>query len=158
MLKYTANEGVIRSHFFITTSLESIYILSFEKLEVEIMDFGDEFLQDNVVEMKVVRVTDKRENYCISLANTIKSIFDTLLFKYDNKIIYLSIPADSFKHKLIEKFILEDKNDEFHYYEYELNGYVLYFFFNGNKTNPIYTLGTIGDFFRRNYDIDFNIG
>ena len=52
--------------------MESLYGLFLEIIDIETLDFNDEFLQDNVVEMMIVRLSEPREMFCKSLASTIK--------------------------------------------------------------------------------------
>lgn len=157
MLKYSSNESKNSSHFFINTNAESIYVLSFTGIDEEEMSFNDDFLQENVVEMKIVRVTDQRETFCTALSVTIKSIFDKLLYKYDDLIIYLSVPHNSCKEKLIYKYIIEDTNDEFFVYSVTVDGYTMFFFFNEHKTSSGKCLNSIAHFFKTEYDIDLKM-
>jgi hypothetical protein len=157
MLKYSSNESKKSSHFFINTNSESIHVLSFKSVEEEIMSFNDDFLQENVVEMQIVRVTDQRETFCTALSVTIKSIFDKLLYKYDDLIIYLSVPHNSCKENLIYKYIVEDTNDEFFVYNVTVDGYTMFFFFNEHKTSSVNCLNSIAHFFKTEYDIDLKM-
>jgi hypothetical protein len=157
MLKYQSNESKKSSHFFINTNAESIHLLSFTSVDEEVMSFSNDFLQENVVEMQVVRVSGQRENYCTALGVTIKSIFDKLLYKYDDLVIYLSVPSGSLKEQLVDRYISEDTNDEFFGYYVTVDGYTLYFFFNEHKTSSVKCLGSIAEFFKSEYDIDLKM-
>ena len=157
MLTYQSNESRERSHFFITTKAESLHLLEFKKLEEEETSFGNEFLQDSVLEMKIVRLSDKREFFCKQLGDTIKRIFDYILFKYDDLVIYFSVPTDCWKRKLIDRYILDDNNDEFIVYNIAINGITIYFFFNQFKSNGITCLNSINEYFKVEYGVDLKI-
>lgn len=157
MLQYQSNESKNSSHFFITTEKESLHLLEFKKVEEENISFSDTFLQENVQEMQMVRLSDERESYCKSLCKTAKSIFDNMLFKHDDLIIYLSVPFLSGKDHLIQRIINEDNNDEFFVYDVIVGDYTLYFFFNEHKTSSGRCLKAITNFFKIEYDIDLKI-
>lgn len=157
MLPYQSNESKDSSHFFITTKAESLHLLSFQKIEEEELFFDDDFLQDSVKQMSIARLSEEREMYCVSLSKTIKSIFDNILFKEDNILIYISIPEGSCKEKLIDRFMNEDQNNEFYGYSVNAGGYVFYFFFNDQKTSSINCLNSIAKYFKNNYNIDLQI-
>jgi hypothetical protein len=155
MLNYKANESKKSSHFHLNTSKESIYLLLFKNIDEEDQCFEDSYLQENLVEMKIVRVTQQREYYCTALAYTIKSLFDRLLFKYEDFIIYASVPLGSMKEKLIWRFIEGDENDEFHYFDFKIDGYRWFFFCNETKTNSIYFLNSITSYLKREFGVTF---
>lgn len=157
MLQYQSNESRNSSHFFITTKSESLHLLEFKKVSEEENSFSNDFLQENVLEMKIVRLTEERENFSKSLSLTIKSIFDNILFKYDDLLIYFSVPTACWKKRLIERFIIEDKNDEFYVYHISIDGYTIYFFFNQHKSNGIQCLSSINSFFKNEYGVDLKI-
>lgn len=157
MLPYQSNESRNSSHFFINTKKESLHLLEFKKVEEEEISFGSDYLQDNVLEMKVVRLTENREVFCKALGDTIKHIFDTVLFKYDNILIYFSVPNHTWKNRLIERYIYEDNNDDFYVYHISLDGYTIYFFFNQQKSNGIKCLSSINDYFKSEYGVDLKI-
>lgn len=157
MLKYSSNESKTSSHFFINTNAESIHLLSFAKVDEEVMSFDNDFLQSNVVEMQIARVSGQRENFCCALGVTIKSIFDKLLYKYDDLIVYLSVPSGSLKEMLIDRYINDDTNDEFFGYFVTVDDYTLYFFFNEHKTSSVKCLSAIAEFFKSEYDIDLKM-
>jgi len=129
-------------------------MLSFTSVEEEEIYFNNEFLQENVLQMTIARISEQRETYCTSLALTIKGIFDNQLFKTDNLVIYLSVESDKWKEKLITRYILEDSNDEFCCYSIQIDGYSFYFFFNRDKTNSVECLSSIFKYFKTEFNID----
>lgn len=155
MLQYNSNESANSSHFFITSPKESLYILSLQKVEEEEIAFDSEYLQENILQMTIARASQPRECYSKALAKTIKQIFDTVLFKRDDLILYLSLRSDSGKDKLIERYISEDSNDEFEYFVVdEIADYTFYFFFNKDKTDSFRCLSSILEYFKNEYNID----
>ncbi|MEM6719294.1 MAG: hypothetical protein AAF611_08280 [Bacteroidota bacterium] len=157
MLKYKSNESKTSSHFFITTDAESIHLLNFSTIEEETMLFDNDYLQENVVEMQIARVSGEREIFCKSLSNTIKTIFDNLLYKYDDFIVYTSVPVDSLKEKLIHRYIIEDDNDEFFVFRISIYDYTMFFFLNTYKTNLAEAMNGIVEFFKSEYDVDLKL-
>lgn len=154
MLKYTINESSTSSHFFITTQNESLHLLSFSKVEEEEIDFDDAFLQKNALQMTIARLSEPREVYCTALSETIKNIFDTLLFKKDDCVIYLSVTTDSCKDQLIQRFIDNDTNDQFTFVDVIVDDITFYFFFNNEKTNIVECISSINNYFKKEYDIN----
>lgn len=155
MLKYDSNESPKSSHFFIRTQKESLYILTFNKKDAEDQDFRDEFLQENVVEMQIAKVTLQNEAFCKGLAITTKHIFENILFKHDDKIVFLTVPENSLKQKLIDRFIESDDNNEIHFLRFVIDGYILYFFINEEKTSLIPVFAALLTYFKEEYGIDF---
>ncbi|WP_271770388.1 hypothetical protein [Aquimarina algiphila] len=158
MLEYDTNERPDGSHFFIRTQLETLHILKFSRVEPELISFENDFLQNNIFEMEVVRVSELRESYCKSLVFTIKHIFDSILFRYDNRIIYISVPTNSLKHQLIESMVSLDDNDEFNFFKIEIGDLTFCFFMNSKKINILTTFGLILQYFVEEYDINLQIG
>ena len=155
MLHYKANESKKSSHFYLNTKLESIYLLLFKTIDEDVQSFEDGYLQENLVEMKIVRLTEKREHFCSGLALTVKSIFDNLLHKHNDYIIYASVPIGSAKEKLIMRFIENDDNDEFQYFYFKIDGFRWFFFNNDLKTNSVYLLNSIVSYLKREFGATF---
>ena len=113
MLNYTSDESSQSSHFIINTETENIILLSFNKLNEEDLFFNNDFLQDNILEMTIAKVATNNDCFCKELALTVKHIFDFILEKEHNKIIYASLPYNCLKHQLIMRYIKDDENDHF---------------------------------------------
>ncbi len=156
MLNYTQhNESPKSSRFIITTPQVNITILAFESLDNEKMYFNNDFLQENVVEMVVAKASSISENYCKELALTIKHIFDFKLEKEDKTIIYISIPENSLKHQLMQRFIESDDNAHFNYLSFNVEDNVFCFFFNERKISTVKTWNSLAKFFKDEYGINF---
>jgi len=155
MLKYSLNESENGSHFFINTQLESMYMLSFQKLDAEQdIDFDNDFLQENMMQMTIALLSEKREHFHVELSKTIKHIFDNMLLKKKNLILYVSVESDKCKNKLIERFINDDNNDDITYLDVNVGDYTMYFFVNRDKTDAFYCIGAIMEYFQSEYGID----
>jgi len=158
MIKYFCeNESQESSRFVLYGSKDSIYMLCFDNKDVEEINFNDDFLQDNIIEMNIVKVTKNKEACCKDIAATIKTIFDSILFQYSDKIVYISVPTKSAKQKLIKRFINEDKNSNFIYIGFSLGDITFYFFFNDIKTNFFQALESLYNYFKNEYGLDFTI-
>lgn len=155
MLQYTSNESLTSSHFFITTIQDNICILDFKKIDQEDVDFNDDFLQENIMEMVVVKHGIYPENYCKELAHTIKGLFDEFMNSKDDLIIYVSVEEESLKHKLIRRFVLEDTNDDFYVFSFKAAGNALIFFVNKEKTDVFEAYIRLSNYFEKEYGIEF---
>ena len=155
MLNYTIHESSTSSRFIITTPSTNISILAFNRLDNEEMYFNNEFLQQNVVEMVVAKVTKNQENYCKEFALTIKHIFDHKLEKDENTIIYICIPENSLKHQLMVRYIESDDNDHFKCLSFKVEDKVFCFFINEQKTSTVKSWNSLVKFFKEEYEINF---
>lgn len=155
MLNYTIYESSTSSRFIITTPAENISILAFNYLENEEMYFNNDFLQENVVEMVVAKVTKNTENYCKEFALTVKHIFDYKLEKDEGAIIYICIPQNSLKHQLMIRYIKSDDNDHFKCLTFKAEEKVFCFFLNEQKTSSIDVWNALIKFFKEEYGINF---
>ncbi len=168
MLKYEVlSESKNNSRFLIDTSFETKYLISLLANEVDEFYFEDAYLQKNVVELTLVRVTEKRESFSKELIETVGHIFADSLHKYEDYILHISLPLDgvsdhnpsqtSAKNSLIESYFLNDTNEEFKYFKFKLDGVVLYFFFNKYKTNGFQVLNSLVDYLKRQYGADVKV-
>ncbi len=157
MLNYSSHiESSTSSRFFIATPTVNTIILDFSCLDVEVMHFNNDFLQENVVEMVVAKASSIHENYCKELALTIKHIFDFKLEKEDSTIIYVSVPTNSLKHQLLLRFIENDDNEHFNYLFFNVEDKVFCFFFNERKVSTVKTWISLSNFFKEEYGINFS--
>ena len=155
MLNYTSDESSQSSHFIINTETENIILLSFNKLNEEDLFFNNDFLQDNILEMTIAKVATNNDCFCKELALTVKHIFDFILEKEHNKIIYASLPYNCLKHQLIMRYIKDDENDHFKVFSFVIDNKVLFFFFNEEKTSSVDVLKALTEFFSNEYGVDF---
>ncbi len=156
MLQYTSNEGLISSHFFINTLADNICILAFKKLEEEEISFGNEFLQDNIMEMMVAKSGSIPENFCKELSLTIKVLFDRILEEKKGLVIYISVDEGSLKHQLIRRYVDNDENDHFNVLSFKAAGKVFVFFLNSQKTNIVKSYVALVKYFENEYGIEFD--
>ncbi len=156
MLHYKEHDGSTSySRFFIYTKTGSIYYLSFEKKEEEELSFDDSFLQENVFEMTIVKYSRNNESGSLELVETIKHIFDDILYQKDNAVIYISVDYGSLRHRLIQNIVDKDINPNFHYACFHVGESMFYFFLNENKTSTINVLNSLLIYFKKEYDINF---
>jgi hypothetical protein len=156
MLKYsTFSESKTSSRFLIESSFESKYLLLIESKLTDDIDFNNTYLQENVVELTVARMTSQRETYSKALMYTIGDIFTKLLHRYEDFIVYISIPKQ--KASTIDNYIEMDKNDDFYYFRIEIDGYVLFFFHNKNKTNGVKVLNSISEFLHESFELTLTL-
>jgi hypothetical protein len=155
MLQYTSNEGLDSSHFFITTLADNICILAFKKLEEEEISFNNDLLQNNVMEMMVVKSGIIGENFCKELSKTIKVLFDRVLEEKPGLIIYISVDEGSLKHQLIKRYVDNDVNDHFNILSFKAAGKVFVFFLNSQKTNVVKSYVALVNYFEDEYGIEF---
>jgi arginine repressor len=157
MLHFLPKESRQGSQFFIHTLVDNLHFLKLEKKDIEVIDFQNDFLQENIYELEIVKLTDTEENYCCSLADTVKHIFDDFLFRKDNAIIYISVDNTKWKSKLIKRYIDQDENDEFFGFSCVLGDVTIYFFMNKDKSNIIQAFNSILSYIRDEYGEDAEI-
>lgn len=154
MSQYTIDEGLKSSHFFIKSHGENIYALGFSTIDQEQLDFNNDYLQENVFEMVVVKLTDTKEAYCKQVAQEIKAHFDKMLEGEPDTIIYVNVKEGSPKHKLIERFMENDTNSHFMWIKFEVNGNIYLFYLNNDKTNNFFTVVCLSSFFMDEYGVE----
>lgn len=153
MSQYNSNEGLKSSHFFINSQGENMYALGFSTINQEQLDFNNDFLQENIYEMVIVKLTDLEEPYCKKVAEDIKKQFDIKLDGEPNTIIYVNVKEGSLKHKLIERYMENDKNDHYTWIKFEVDGNVYLFYLNREKTDDFFTLISLSSFFLDEYGV-----
>lgn len=156
MLKYQTKESPEKgSQFFIETKSDNVHLLRILKREIEDTDFDDEYLQDNIYQLDIVKITlENQDNFCFNLSKTIKHIFDDFLFRKTNAILYVSVKNSLLKKQLIDRYIEMDTNDEFSSFSYEFEEITIYFFLNRDKTNLVQTLNSISEYMRKEYGVN----
>jgi hypothetical protein len=58
---------------------------------------------------------------------------------------------------LIDDYIEKDENDDFYYFRIEIDGYLLFFFHNKNKTNGVKVLNSLTEFLREGYGLTLSL-
>lgn len=156
MLYYNFNESFNSSLFFIQLPRQETCIMEFKKLCSTDVSFNDDFLQTNIMEMVVVNPRQPASvSYCKALSHTIKGLFDQLLEKKENLIIYICIAEESPKHKLIRRYVAQDQNDHFQVLIFKAEKKVFVFFINEHLTNTIMVYISLAQFFKNEHGIEF---
>lgn len=156
MVKYICeSESSSYSRFLLYSKTGSIYMLCFDKSEAEEIFYDDDFLQENISEMTIAKVSKNNDNCCKDVADNIKTVFDSILNKYSNQIIYISISTNSPKEYLIKRFISEDLNSNYYYLSFSFGGLSFYFFFNDKKINIFQALESLIVYFKKEYGANF---
>lgn len=155
MLKFTTHESSSGSHFFITTLQENICLLTIQKLDKEEMFFDHDYLQDSVYELTVAKVTGNNENCTKKLAPTIKNIFDSFLEEKEETVVYISVPQDSPKYRLIKLHLTEETNPHIRLLLFKVDNNAFFFFFNEEKTSTIDVIVGLTQYFKLEHGISF---
>lgn len=149
-----ASESPKSSHFFLNTSLENLFILEFQQRDVEEVHYDDDFLQENVVEMSIAKVSFNEE-YCIkTLLPSIKARIDEIL-SVDDAVVSITVFSNQLKHNLISRCLETTTDPNLQFLEYEVNEITFFFLFNEEKTSTIQLYNSLGNYFYKNYQIDW---
>lgn len=161
MIQYITQESPRGSRFIYTTLKENIYTLDILKTDVDLFDFNDDFLQENVYELDLTRVTspeeaDQKEISCVKLIKSAKRNVINFVMSNRNPIVYISVDSDNSKNRIIQNFINnENNNDDLSYYSFPVENVTLYFFFNKDKVNSFALLKSISEYIFNEYGMQF---
>lgn len=147
------NESNNCSRFFIRSKNESIYGLTFEKKDPEVLYFIDEYLQEKAIEMTITKLSANPDNCLKELAETIKNIFELYLFNNTDNVIYISVFKDSAKDKLINRYVEHELHMDFDNIKIHVGRATLYFIYNSTGSKTIDLLISINNFLFNEYGI-----
>lgn len=156
MLRYNLIEGHNGSLFVITSAKDNLYGLNFTQKDIEELDFDDEFLQDKVLELDIVKLS-KNKSQCIKkvVESCHKIFLDVITGKYSDKIIFLTLQDDSARSCLVENLIAQNGNLGLVHLKIEnVIGQTFYFIFNENHTSTMEVIIALKEFFANEYDIN----
>lgn len=145
------------SRFVFQSGNDDLYLLLFSAQNDEDGEFvPNEFLHDRILELSVVKATRrKNERPTKELTDTIKSIFDQVLFSRPDKIIFVLVKLNSSVDRIIQQYINLDTHYEFVNINLVLGDKSFYFFLNHQKTNLFAVLPQLQAYFKNDYNIDF---
>lgn len=149
------NESPKSSHFLLTSGLENLYILEFSCKDIEEMHYNNDFLQDNIVEMSIAKVSYNDEHCLKRVVNEAKTHVDKIL-NIPNKIISVVVSNNGLKHNLIKRLLSENKDTDLQYFDYEVDGVAFFFLFKESKTSTITLYNSLGQYFLENFEMSFN--
>ena len=141
-------------YLFLNTTLENLFILQFEQKDVEAIHYGDDFLQKNVVEMSIVKVSCDAKHCRTPLISQIRDHIDKILSK-DDAVISITVSSNGLKHNLILRCLQTNSNANLQFLEYEVNMITFFFLFNEDKTSMIKLYKCLRKYFYTNYRINW---
>ena len=150
MLSYTVQESQNGSLFVVTSAKDNLYALPFQKKDVEEQDFHSDFLQDNIIEVAIAKLT-KNASTCIRyVCESCHAIFlKCIRGTYSDKVIYLSVKENSPKSDLIERLIQKNNTPNLvHLKVANVVGQSFYFVFNEEKLSSLEVINYIIAYFK----------
>jgi hypothetical protein len=149
------NESPKSSHFLLTSGLENLYILEFSTKDIEDMHYDNDFLQDNIVEMSIAKVSYNDEHCLKRVINDVKPHVDKIL-NIPNRIISVVVENKGLKHKLVKRLLSENTDTDLQFFDYEVDGVAFFFLFKESKTSTIRLYNSLGQYFLDNFQMSFN--
>lgn len=158
MIKYDLKESQNGSLFVVTSMKGNLYGLSFEKKDIEVQDFDDDFLQENMLEVLMVKFTKNDSTHIKYVVETCHEIFcEVIKGKFKDKIVFLSCENESLRAKLVERLILKKPEKHIVYLRIKnVSGQSFYFVFNEEYTSTMEVINCLIDYFKKEYDISLN--
>lgn len=156
MLKYILRESHDGSLFVITSLKENLFGLHFQKKDIEVRDFDDDYLQDRMVEVALVKFSIEKSHCIKSVIETCQGIFNQLISgNLKDKILYVTTETDTARSKLVER-IAKNNNDKsvVRFRIQNLSGQNFYFVFNEEHTSTVEVINSLIIYFKKEYDID----
>lgn len=158
MIKYDLKESQNGSLFVVTSKKGNLYGLSFEKKDIEVQDFDDDFLQENMLEVLMVKFTTNESTQIKYVVETCHEIFyEVVNGKFKDRIIFLSCENGSPRSKLVERLILKKPVKNIVYLRIkDVSGQSFYFVFNEEYISTMQVINCLIDYFKKEYDISLS--